>query len=157
MDSRILEIVFYLMDHFEEGDGQSVSISDFSADLKTLGYSEEEISSAYNWVMDHFTGVGENLYSGFSEAPGACRILTEIERARLSPEAYGLLIKLTNVGVLSGEQFERVLDRITLMTTLSIGVEQTKLLVTAVLFNEHTEFDSEFVQQFDYGLSTHIN
>ena len=157
MDSRILEIVFYLMDHFEEGDDQSVSLSDFSSDLKGLGYSDEEISSAYNWVMDHFTGAGDNLYTGFSETPGACRILTDIERSRLTPDAYGLLIKLTNVGVLSGEQLERVLDRLTLMGTHQAGQEHIKLLVTAVLFNEHTELDHEFIQPMDYDLSTHIN
>ncbi|MBD3258277.1 DUF494 family protein [candidate division GN15 bacterium] len=157
MDARILEIVFYLMDHIEEGDDQTVNISDFSSDLRSLGYSDEEISSAYNWVLDHFSSVGDDIYHGFSETPGACRILTEIERARLEPQAYGMLLKLTNVGVLSGEHLERVLDRLTLMGSHAVGVDQVKLLVTAVLFNESTELDAEFVHQTDFDLSTRIN
>ena len=109
MDSRILEIVFCLMDYAQDSDDQIEDISDYSDSLKNLGYTDHEISTAYNWVLDHVGSTVENLYSVFPEQAASARVLTDVERARLTPEAHGFMLKLVNLGIMNGEQFEMVL------------------------------------------------
>ena len=82
MDSRILEIVFCLMDYAQETEDQMEDISEYSSNLRGLGYTEYEISTAYNWILNHIGSPIESLYSVFPEGAGTCRVLTELERAR---------------------------------------------------------------------------
>lgn len=142
MDNRILEIVFYLMDYLHENHEQASSISDVSLDLKGLGYSDEEITRAYYWILDHLQGASERLYSSF---PGECRstrILTDLERSYLSAEAHGFLIKLAGINVIDSEQFESVLDRVALFGQHPVSLEQLKFIVTLVAFGAHTDIDN---------------
>jgi len=157
VDSRILEIVFYLMDHFQANEDQSYSLTEFSSDLRSLGYSDEEISSAYGWVLDHLSASGESLYSSFSGQPGACRILTDLERARLTPEAHGFLVKLSNMGLLTGEQFEKILDRLGLVGSRMVTRDQVKLIASAVLFNEQDAMDPVLMADGEIDPSAQIN
>jgi uncharacterized protein Smg (DUF494 family) len=157
VDSRVLEIVFYLMDHFQEPDDQASSISEFSSDLKSLGYSDEEISSAYGWVLDHLSAAGESLYSSFDGQIGSSRILTDQERARMTSDAYGFLIKLSNMGFLSGEQFEKILDRLGIVGSRMVTRDQVKLIASAVLFTQQDQLDSILMADGELDLTTQIN
>lgn len=157
MDSRILEIVFCLMDYAQDAEDQMEDISEYSSSLKNLGYTEHEISTAYNWILDHLGSPIENLYSRFPERAGASRILTELERARLTPEAHGFLLKLQNLGVVNGEQFETVLDRLTLSGQSLVTPEQIKLVVSAVMFNQFGASDRSFMDVINSDISSSIN
>ncbi|RKX25558.1 MAG: hypothetical protein DRP45_05665 [Candidatus Zixiibacteriota bacterium] len=157
VDSRILEIVFYLMDHFQESDDQLSGISEFSSDLQSIGYSEEEISTAYNWILDHLATPGESLYSAFPDCAGANRILTDLERARLTPGAYGFLLRLFNLGVIDAERQEMILDRLGLIGPSLITAEQVKLVASAVIFNERGESGQALSLDTEADFSTQVN
>ncbi len=157
MDTRVLEIVFYLMDQFEEADDQFSNLSEFSSDMKSLGYSEEEISNAYNLLLDNISDSGESLFSGFPEQRGATRILTSAERARLTPEAHGFLLRLSNIGVISNEQLEKILDRLNLMGPRLVSSDQVRLVTSAVLFSEQTEPGRGLLRDGEVDLSSRVN
>jgi uncharacterized protein Smg (DUF494 family) len=145
------------MDYAQDAEDQIEDISEYSDNLKSLGYTEHEIFTAYNWILDHIGSTAENLYSVFPEQIGSVRILTDIERARLTPEAHGFMLKLVNVGILNGEQFEAVLDRLTLSGQRMITPEQVKLVVSAVMFNEYGSTDRNPLNDFSSDRSSHIH
>ena len=157
MDSRILEIVFCLMDYAQEADDQIEDISEYSDNLKNLGYTEPEIFAAYNWILDHIGSPSESLYSLFPEQVTSSRILTELERARLTTEAHGFLLKLVNSGVLSGEELEAVLDRLTMSGQRAVTSDQVRLVVSAVMFNQYRDADRGLLSEFSSDSSSYIN
>ncbi len=44
------------MDNLRTSAAEPSSFSEISGDLRSLGYSEDEISSAYSWMLDNVTG-----------------------------------------------------------------------------------------------------
>jgi uncharacterized protein Smg (DUF494 family) len=157
VDNRILEIVFYLMDYLHDTHGQTNSLGDLSIDLKGLGYSDEEITRAYSWVLDHVQTGGEQLYSSIPEHGGSVRVLTQAERTMFMPDAYGLLTKLMALEVLDLEQLEDILERISLFGQQPVSVEQLKLIVSMVAFSEHTEAESQILLDDEALPTTDVN
>jgi uncharacterized protein Smg (DUF494 family) len=145
------------MDYAQDSEDQLDDISEYSSSLKSLGYTEHEISTAYNWILDHIGSPIENLYAVFPERSGACRILTEQERARLTPDAHGFLLNLHNLGIVNSEQFEAVLDRLTLTGQRLITPDQVKLVLSAVMFNEHGDRGRSMLDDISSGRSTSVN
>jgi len=142
MGDRVLEIVVHLMDHLRDNHGQISDMDLIFSDLKGLGYTDNEISSAYCWVMDRFNGPDEAYFSDFPQKHSSSRILTNYERHQLSPEAYGFLIKLTHLDLLDDEQFEMVIERSSLFAPKPISLDQIKLITSSIVFQDMTELES---------------
>jgi uncharacterized protein Smg (DUF494 family) len=145
------------MDYAQDTEEHMEDISEYSTSLKSLGYTEHEISTAYNWILDHLGTPIENLYSVIPEHSISCRVLTDMERARLTPEAHGFLLKLKNLGFINGEQFEAVLDRLTLGGQRLATPEQVKLVVSAVMFHEFGEGERNLLDDVASDNSISIN
>ena len=157
MDSRILEIVFCLMDYVQDSDDQMEDMSEYSSNLMSLGYTEHEISTAYNWILGHTGSTPEHIYSMIPDRSATSRILTESERARLTTAAHGFLLKLFNLGILDSQQFEAVLDRLTLSSQRLVTPEQVKLVVSAVLFHEFGRTDNHAMGELSSDRSSSVN
>ncbi|MEW5795512.1 MAG: DUF494 family protein [Candidatus Zixiibacteriota bacterium] len=157
MDSRILEIVFCLMDYAQDSGDDMEDMSEYSSSLRNLGFTEQEISTAYNWILGHSAASAENLYTKIPERSGSTRILTESERARIAPDAHGFLLRLFNLGVLTSEQFESVLDRLTASSQRIASLEQVKLVVSAVMFNEFGRTERDLLSDISSDRSSSIN
>ncbi len=143
MRDRILEIVVFLMDNMRDNTARSGEADDFSATLKTMGYSDNEISSAYFWLMNRFDDSPEQLFSEFPEAHIGNRILSSSERVRLSTDAYGFLIKLLNHSLIDAEQFEDILERVAIFGSDPVSADQMKLIASSIVFNEFEEPDGD--------------
>jgi uncharacterized protein Smg (DUF494 family) len=139
VDNRILEIVFYLMDYLHESHGQMAGLGDLSMDLKGLGYSDEEITRAYSWVLDHVQSSGEQLYASLPEAGGSTRVLTPSERSMFTPDAYSFLLRLSVLEVVRLGEFEEIIERIAMFGQQPVSVEQLKMIVAVVVFGDHSE------------------
>lgn len=142
MGNRILEIVVYLMDSMRENQGELPSMDDLTPDLRSMGYSDGEISSAYSWVIDRYEHTNEPFFAQFPDEHHSNRVLTQYERLQLTPEAYGFLVKLVAISVIDDEQFETVLERAFAVSPQRVTLEQIKLVTAAVLFNEFSEVES---------------
>lgn len=142
MGNRVLEIVVYLMDHMRQNHGALPSMDDLTPDLRGMGYSDTEISSAFSWVIDRFEHTNDAFFSQFPNEHHSNRVLTQYERLQLAPEAYGFLIKLINLNVIDDEQFESVLERAFAASAQRVEVDQVKMLTAAIVFNEFSETES---------------
>lgn len=141
MRNRILEIVVLMVDFIQEKKGHLSGSEELSSTLRTMGYTDVEISSAYSWLMDRFDDTPEEYFSNFSAVASPNRVLTELERSILTPEAHNYLIRLLNLSLIDQAQFEMILDRATLLAAQPVVLDHMKLLVSSVLFREIDEVD----------------
>ena len=142
MGDRILEIVVQLMDHLRDNQGEFGEMDELVLELKGLGYTDNEISSAYSWLMERYDMTVNTYYAEFPDQHHSNRILTHYERFQLTTEAYGFLIKLLNHGLIDDEQFESILERSTMFSPKPITIDQVKLVSSAVIFRDLTDIDS---------------
>jgi len=143
VDNRVLEIVFYLVDHIQERHGRLTDLGDISLDLQGLGYSDDEIASAYSWILEHLQASSEHLYSAFPAGTGSTRILTDLERFQFAPEAHSFLVRLRSMCIIDDEQLEAILERVTAIGQDPITLDQIKLIASSVAFDESGELESD--------------
>ncbi len=157
MRDRILEIVVFLMDYMRDSRDPGPETEDFSSTLKHMGYSENEISSAYFWLMNRFDDTPEQLFAEFPDHYHANRILTTSERVRLTTEAHGFLVKLLNLSLIDSEQMENILERIAVFGADPVNVEQVKIIASTVVFREFDDFGTLDLEDPDSSRSILIN
>ncbi len=136
MQDRILEIVVYLMNQISEHQETLHNIDEMSADLRSMGFTDTEISSAYNWLLQHFEDYPESFSFTDNEiGDSGVRVLSEAERKILSVEAYGYILQLRHLRLLNTEQLEMILDRCALFSSDPIDMTEIKILASAAMFD----------------------
>ena len=106
-----------------------------------MGYTDDEIDTAYDWFVEQFSYETEPEYSAFPNRSTSIRILTETERMSISADAYGFLMKLLNSGIINEEQLETVIDRIISLSGDPLTLEQIKEITSTIIFMENDNFD----------------
>ncbi len=136
MQDKILEIVVYLMNQLTEHQGSMNSIDEMSADLRSMGFTDTEISSAYNWLLKHFEDYPDSFsHSDTNISSRAVRVLSDTERGIISSEAYGYLLQLRHLNLLTTEQMEMILDRCALFVNEPIDINEMKMLASVAMFD----------------------
>ena len=136
MQNRILEIVVYLMNQLSDHQGSMANFDEMSADLRSMGFTDNEITSAYNWLLKHFDDYPDSFSDARPDASNrAVRILSDTEQKVVSPEAYGYLLQLRQLRLLTLEQMEMILDRCALFSADPMDVNDIKVLASAAMFD----------------------
>jgi Smg protein len=105
--------------------------------LSAAGFEESDISEALTWLA----GVARGPHRSFAPLPGsgaAFRAYAPKELARLDAECRGLLIYFEQSGILSAQTRETVIERALAATGDGLTIEQLKLVVLMVLWNQQT-------------------
>jgi uncharacterized protein Smg (DUF494 family) len=131
------------MDFMRDNDEHKSAPDELSSALQNMGYSEQEITTAYTWFLDQYNGATEQYFSNFPGKHASIRVLTDTERLRISPEAYSFLIKLLNSKVISDEQLEMIIERITFFNAEPMSLDQIKLIASAVVFDDFDGFEDQ--------------
>jgi uncharacterized protein Smg (DUF494 family) len=136
VQDRILEIVVYLMNRLTDHQESVGSFDEMSADLRSMGFTDSEISSAYSWLLKHFEDYPESFsFSDKQAGSRSVRILSDPEKKIISPDAYGYLVQLRQLNLISAEQLEMILDRCSLYMNEPIDLNEMKLFASAALFD----------------------
>lgn len=132
MNENLLDVLLYLFENYPNAEVQDdVNTRD---DLDDAGFLPEEVDDAFAWLRGTETGQ-QRLVA----APGdhCLRLYSPAERACLSTQCQGYLLRLQQHGVLSGAVREVVIDRLLALAAEgggeSIDVEQLKWVVVMVL------------------------
>lgn len=140
MHERINQIIDFLMDKIaRRRDPIGISLEALSQQLLQKGYTEGEINKAVEWVIMNLNQdqVGGTV-RGRGVPPPALRILVPEERHFFAEDAYGYLIQLQSLGIISPIHIEQVLERCFMMGLNRVELEDVKLVVTQVLLGRAT-------------------
>jgi len=139
MQEKIVEILVYLIGELQK----NTPIADIDLTvLSQQGYSTTEISTAFNWLFEKISH-GENIITDVSpSSPHSHRILHDAERMVVSAEAYGYLIQLRELGLITDLDIEVLIDRVMMSGYASVNVEEMKTLVAGLLMESDDSSNS---------------
>jgi len=113
-----------------------------SEELVQKGYTENEISSAFSWLFDRIKNNFDELLKNTGPTlPTSFRVLHEVERMIIQPEAHGYLIQLKELGLLDETEMEQMIDRALMLGTSRVTLDDMKAIVASSMFNPEGFFD----------------
>jgi len=112
LGEKVLEIVIYLMRHIEENGGRFEGIKEMADRLRTEGFTDSEINSAYFWIMDQYQQ--PEFMARFRSHPsvGYRRVFSDEERSYFTTEAQGELIQMRQLGIVNEAQLELIIQKV---------------------------------------------
>lgn len=150
MLSRLMDLVVLVAELTRDS---SKSHTDLDQELMMRGYSPEEIERAVFW----YSSRDEILEEGKIDIHGknSIRVLSEWERLSLCSDCYGYLLRLLNLGIVDGEQFEKIIARAIPVGPEKIQLSDVKTIACSVIFNrEPGELDDDVFEFFDEDVPT---
>lgn len=131
---RIMEIIALVIADVRRD--QPISSGTLS-ELQKRGYTESEISAAISWIMERSAGRGSSDGRITPTAPGSFRVLHDIEQDLLTPEAWGLLLIYRDLGFLTADDVESILERAVVMgAEMGVGEHEIKSLIAAYILHQ---------------------
>lgn len=131
MYERIVEIIVFVISELR----QNKHINDIDlAELERRGYTSAEISTAFSWLVDRIEFSDKFLFDS-SMSSQSFRILHEAEKDLFTPEAWGEIIQLATLGLISNENVEALIDRASMMGMRQLDSYQLKTFVANNVFN----------------------
>jgi uncharacterized protein Smg (DUF494 family) len=134
---RLVEILLILLNEIKQSGMEKERMEFLSHELMNRGYSEQEISTAFSWIIERLSTSAEVP----TPNPKSFRVLHDIEKIFISKEAYGFLLQLISLGLLSQSDFERVVERALLEFQPNLGSESIKPIIAEVLFGENESYN----------------
>ena len=137
MNNRVIEILIQILGHLKEHDMDIESLSEFSDGLITRGYNEKEVAEAIQWFLEKINSKTIVSTEIIEQKKESVRILHDYERLNIPPEAYGYLLKLKSMSVITGTQMEKILDYYMFLGSNSLNNSDINEIVANVLFGDY--------------------
>jgi uncharacterized protein Smg (DUF494 family) len=132
MHDKIIDLVVYILREIKT---LGIKLQDFDTGvLEKLGYSKDEMNMAFSWLFDRLC-LKEVGSTQQNEVPYSFRVLHEMERMAISPEAHGFLIQLRELDVISNDDLEDIVEKIMMSQSYSIELDEMKDMVSSLIFN----------------------
>lgn len=104
--------------------------------LSAAGFEESDISEALTWI-EGLVQPSDRALPRLPDSRRSFRAFATAELEKLDAGSRGLLIALENSGILTPQTRELVIDRALAASDDCLSMEQVKLIVLMVLWNEH--------------------
>ena len=130
------DILVYLFENCQQSD-LAYDRERVARKLSAAGFEDSDISEALRWLA----GVVRTPPAAVAPLPDArasFRAYAPRELAKLDAQCRGFLITLEQSGILSAETRELVLERSLAASGPSLSLDQLKLIVLMVLWNQKT-------------------
>lgn len=137
MQERIVEIIIYLLEEFRHQQSEE-NYHDLSSELISRGYTENEINFAFSWVFNHLQSKNANSTEQFEYSEHSNRVLHDVERLIISPEAYGYLLQLKYLGLISDFELENIVERVLSIGSSTVSLEEIKTITASMLLGTDT-------------------
>ena len=128
---RIMEIIAWVIGSHEKG--APLTAVDTS-ELYKQGYTDGEISAAISWILERGQQAIDAMHNGVES--DSFRVLHGIESEVITKEAWGMLLSYQNLGFLSNEDIEQIIERAMVMggETL-VDMEELRAIVAVYVMN----------------------
>jgi Smg protein len=134
-NNNMFDILVYVYEHCRQADiaGHPDRVA---KRLSAAGFDEAEITAALAWLAGLARGPQRSV-APLPAGPAAVRTFAPREIAKLDAPARGFLLSLEQSGILSPQSRELVLERALATADACLSVDQIKLIVLMVLWNQH--------------------
>lgn len=133
MQKHIIDLIVYLVGRLQTGDElRDIELENLSR------YDESEISAAYSWVLQKYNSgeldhaLAKKPKDKISTPP---RILHYAERVMISKDAYGYLMELYHMRIISFQMMEQIIEQAMLHVAERLDENKVKQLLTDMLFD----------------------
>ncbi len=128
------EILVYLFENCRQSD-VAYDRENVARKLSAAGFEDAEISEALHWLA----GLGEpSRYGAIPAARASSRVFAPRELAKLDAACRGFLMTLEHSGILDSANRELVIERALAASGERLSLDQLKLIVLMVLWNQQT-------------------
>ena len=133
MQERIIEILVYLLSELYRDRAYKSKVNLTSA-LILKGYTDTEINLAFAWIFNHLrrplTGNGDRIQSFTEDMDN----YPDADQLIISPEAYGYLLHLLDLGIIKDNDVEMFVERALVYGKNAINVDDLKSIVATIIF-----------------------
>jgi len=135
MKENMFDVLMYLFEHYymDEETEFSPDRDSLHSELVEAGFPSSDINQAFEWLED--LAVQQHQIQA-PQTENAIRIFSDRECERLDAESRGFLLFLEQMGILTPEARERVIERAMALETEDFDISQLKWVVLMVLFNQ---------------------
>jgi uncharacterized protein Smg (DUF494 family) len=135
MDEKLAEIIIAVVDRLVDKEASSETVASITEFLVGEGYTVGEINNAfmylYHSIDERFFDEGK-IMLGMSHK-GTVRVLNDFERSLISPEAYGYILQLSQLGLLTDLQVEEVIERAIYYCSDKVELNDLKQIVPSII------------------------
>lgn len=128
---KIVEIIVFLLREIHNN--KQLSDIDIEA-LSKQGYTQNEINTAFGWIYTKIYS-GEKVFTAQSSPNHSHRILHEVERNIITPDAHGYLIQLRELGLINDMDIEVIIDKIMVSGFAKVTIEEMKVFIAGYLLD----------------------
>ncbi|MCE2502560.1 MAG: DUF494 family protein [Chlorobi bacterium] len=127
MNERIIEIILYLITCLQEN--EDINESDV-IQLTDGGYSDAEIGAAFSWIASK-----EKVERAKRLAHNGFRVLHHSEKHLFTPEAWGYLMQLMSLSIVSADNIENIIDHASMIVSGRLDAGDIRQLTANVLMD----------------------
>ncbi len=135
MNDRLVEILVSIVDRLLNLPEQARTVENLTDDLIAQGYTLGEINNALAWlchaVDEKFFEEGKIVFDRRSES--SLRMLNEYEKSMITPQAYGYILQLSQLGLLDDMQIEELIERAIYTCVDTVEVGDIKRMVPSII------------------------
>lgn len=145
----MFDILTYLVERYFDL-GAYPDLATLSRQLAAAGFEPGDIEQAMHWLSGLEQPTPLVVLGGRRRAArgnGSLRHYAAAEARKIASTGRGFLHFLEAAGVLEPAQREVVIDRIMALDEVEVGIEQVKLIVLMVLWNQGEPLDSLVVDE----------
>lgn len=146
------EILVYLFENCRQAD-VAYDRESVAKKLSAAGFEDSDISEALHWLA----GVGHAGHAvGITESPSSFRVFAPRELAKLDSACRGFLMTLEHSGILDARNRELVIERALAASGDSLSLDQLKLVVLMVLWNQQTPSSQLLAEELFSGAGNRL-
>jgi len=129
------DVLVYLFENCQQAD-LAYDRERVAKKLSAAGFEDSDISEALHWLAGVRTPQG--AFARLPDPRTAFRAFAPRELAKLDAECRGFLLTLEQSGILSPQNRELVIERSLAASGEALSLDQLKLIVLMVLWNQQT-------------------
>lgn len=139
----MFDILVYLFETYTQPSACPES-SVLARKLSAIGFEQEDISAALEWLSDlEFLDGQHRLVSG----SGSQRIYYGVELAKLPTECRGFLYFLESAEVIDPLLREMIIERAMVVREPLVSLDKLKIIVLMVLWRRHRSLDTLLLEE----------
>jgi uncharacterized protein Smg (DUF494 family) len=125
MKNRLLDAVIFLVESSMKNRTEPPDHHAIKSAMIEKGYPLDVVDRALEWAIKRLPEIGN----------GAIRVFSTYERAQMTTDGCGLLMRLRNLELLTDEHIELIMARAMLLEELPVDAESVRNMATVLLFD----------------------